>query len=73
MVTKKEWKAFYVGSIVGVIVIGTFITILAFLPSSKPYSNGYKQGQIDCINGNIRYVPDTTVTTTIEYLELTSQ
>ena len=33
------------------------------------YSNGYKQGQIDCINGDIKYVVDST--NTVEYVKIT--
>jgi len=74
MATKEErktrWEYFWVGAMVSTIVTGVFITLVAYAPSSKIFEKGYKKGQIDYTNGIIKYVPDTTITTTIKYLKV---
>ena len=51
--------AFYLGVILGIYVSQKHT-------SEPTYQDGYKQGQIDCIKGRVKYTTDTTIT----YIEI---
>jgi hypothetical protein len=56
---------YIIGTIIVAAVIG--VIIVAVIKESG-YKNGYKQGQIDALNGKIKYKIDTTKV--INYIEI---
>jgi hypothetical protein len=45
--------------IVVLLTIVTLVTLLGLLVYIMGYNSGYKDGQIDALNGNFKYVPAT--------------
>ena len=46
----------FIGSIIDLAVVAAAVILFV----SVAHKDGYKQGQIDCIEGKIYYQPDTT-------------
>lgn len=55
--------------IIGTIIVAAMIgVIIVAVIKEGGYKNGYKQGQIDALNGKIKYKIDTTKV--INYIEI---
>ena len=55
--------------IIGTIIVAAMIgVIIVAVIKESGYKNGYKQGQIDALNGKIKYKIDTTKV--INYIEI---